>query len=53
MLLEDYKKGINKSLKERQEKMNKVEALTTETNKQKNHLEKFRRIWVNKEETQK
>ena len=35
MLLEDYKKGINKSLKERQEKMNKVEALTKETNKQK------------------
>ena len=42
MLLEDYKKDINKSLKEIQENMNKVEVLT---GKQKNNLKKFKRLF--------
>ena len=45
MLFEEHKKDINKSLKEIQGNMNKLEALTMETQ---NHLKKFRRIWVNR-----
>ena len=44
MLLDEHKKDINESLKEKQGNMNKLEALTMETQ---NHLKKFRRIRVN------
>ena len=44
MLLEEHMKDINKSLKEIQEKNDqKLEALH---GKHKNHLKKFRTIWV-------
>ena len=53
MLLEDYKKDINKSLKEIQENMNqKVEALTRETQKSLKEIQENmgQKIEANKEE---
>ena len=55
MLLEEHKKDINKSLKEMQGNMNKLEALTMETQKSLKEIQENmgQQIEANKEETQK
>ena len=55
MLLEEHKKDINKSLKEIQVNMNRLEGLTMETQKSLKEIQENmgQQIEANKEETQK